>query len=460
MNYSATKLGALLATIAIIFALSYNTSVSAAGLLDDLLENVVESVSKEVIDSITKDSKSEKKSPTATALPSSNTSAKARTKSKTSKPISSRNKENHQQQNYKAWTASTDTTQDSHGEWITSCHIHTGGDGVSTIGAEISLRSVSLRTMPTVDFIETIYRGYERILQDKQKVTWVVNAKNQEFIYRGDTYTGHHDSGFPYAINRIEGNLDDGETLELFRAFAKGSKVTLYDYDSGKALHIASLSGFSASYLKASEWCNFSANNVLKVAPKATSEPNVPIGSLSRPNKAKDIRQQYQNWQASVQTFSTEDGDWVTNCSLRAGGEGTDSIQVFASWGDGLPPDAPLTVLFKAATARGYPTRLKDNDRVQWIIDSRYNQDQFNSTDTYAGYDKYGIPFAENIISADTDFLYSLAHGYEMNLHYGNASEILYTGSLLGFSNAYRKMSQWCGFSANSALHYTRTSSR
>lgn len=452
MNYSTTKLGALLATAATIFALSYNTSASAAGLLDDLLETVVESVSKEVIESITKESQSEKKNPIATPPPS-NTSTKTRTKPKATKPISSRNKENDQQQNYKAWTASINTTQNSDGEWITSCRIHTGGDGVSTIGAEISAGSVGLRTMPTVDFTETIYRGYGRILKEKQKVTWVVKAKNQEFSYRGDTYTGYDDTDFPYAINRIQGNLDDGETLELFRAFAKGNNVTLYDDDSGKALHTASLSGFSASYLKVSEWCSFSPENVLKVPPSATSEPSVPTASLLRPNKAKDIRHRYQDWQVSVQTFDTEDGDWITNCSMRSGGEGRDSIQLFATWGDGLPPDFPLTVRFKEAAARGYATRLKENDGVKWIINSRNNRDHFNSTNTYAGFDENGIPFAGNKISGDNDFLYALAHGYEMNLRYGNASKNLYTGSLLGFADAYGKMAQWCGFSANSALH-------
>jgi hypothetical protein len=453
MNYSTTKLGALLATTATVFALSYNASVSAAGLLDGLLEDVIESVSKEAIHSITKDSQSGAKSPTASSPPSSNTSTKTRTEPKTTKPIFPGKKENHQQQIYKAWTVSIDTTQDSDGEWISSCRIHTGGDGVSTIGAKVSAGSVGLRTMPTVDFTETIYRGSGRILKEKQKVTWVVNAKNQEFSYGGDTYTGYDDTDFPYAINRIEGNSDDGKTLELFRAFAKGNNVTLYDDDSGKALHTASLSGFSASYLKASEWCSFSPENVLKVPPSATSESSVTTASLSRPIKAKDIRQRYQDWQVSVETYDTEDGDWVTNCSMQSGGEGRDSIQLHTSWGDGHPPEYPLTATFKEATARGYATRLKENDRVKWIIDSRYNRDNFNSTDTFAGFDEYGIPSAENHISGDKDFLYALAHGYEMNLRYGNASKDLYTGSLLGFADAYGKMAQWCGFSANSALH-------
>ncbi|MEH6445301.1 MAG: hypothetical protein V7784_15510 [Oceanospirillaceae bacterium] len=453
MNYSTTKLGALLAATATIFTLSYNTSVSAAGLLDGLLEDVAESISKEVIDNITKESQSEAKIPIVTPPPSSNTSTQTRTKPKTTKPISSRNKENHQQQNYKAWTASINTIQDSAGTWITSCRIYTGGDGVSTIGAEISAGSVGLRTMPTVDFRETIYRGYGRILQEQQKVTWVVNAKNQKFSYRGDTYTGYDDADFPYAINSIQGNLDDGKTLELFRAFAKGNTVTLYDDDSGKALHTASLSGFSASYLKASEWCRFSPENVLKVPPSATSEASVATASLSRPNKAKDIRQVFQDWQVSVETYDTEDGDWVTNCAMRSGGEGKDSIQLHTSLGDAHPPEYPLTVMFKEATARGYATRLKENDRVKWVIDSRYNRDHFNSSDTFAGFDEDGIPFAENNINGDKDFLYALAHGYEMNLSYGNASKNLHTGSLLGFAAAYGKMAQWCGFSANSALN-------
>lgn len=451
MNNSTGKTTALLVTATAIFSLNYNTPVFSAGLFDDLLEAAVDSATKEIIDSITKSNQIAPKKPTVTPPAASNAAVNTKVKSTITR-YKRPTKANHQWKSYKDWSASVETKQDKDGEWITSCAIRTGGDGVSTIGAEISWGNGDPGTMPTVDFNETTYRHVKPMLQGKKEVTWVVSVKNQAFSYPGETYTGFHDSGIPYAINRIQGNINDGDTLELLRAFAKGSTVTLHDDQSDTDLHSASLSGFSASYRKVSEWCGFSPESVLTVAPSATSEQSVSTASLSRPNKAKNIREMYQNWQASVHTFDTVDGDWITNCSIQTGGEGMGSIHIRSSWGDGLPPDAPLTVRFKEATARGYPTRLKKNDNVHWIIDSRYNRDNFYSTYTDAGFNNDGIPYAENKISGNNEFLYSLGHGYSMNLRFGDASKDLYTASLNGFEGAYRRMSQWCGFSANSAL--------
>jgi len=94
---------------------------------------------------------------------------------------------------------------------------------------------------------------------------------------------------------------------------------------------------------------------------------------IPTPQLDKDLLETYQGWEASIQAYSSDDGDLVTSCSIRTGGNGSDAIQIYASKRDVLPPDAPLTVVFQEATARGLTTRLKENDRISWIIDSRHH---------------------------------------------------------------------------------------
>ncbi|WP_085905335.1 hypothetical protein [Kiloniella majae] len=171
-----------------------------------------------------------------------------------------------------------------------------------------------------------------------------------------------------------------------------------------------------------------------------------------RPAKEGILFEQYKDWQASADTFVTEDGELRTVCSIRTGGDGDSSITVSISNGDALPPYAMPYVEYQEATARGYPTQLQQNQAVLWIVNRADTSRSYEAT-AYIGIDNEGIPYA-NVSGngQELDILRGFAKGDKVVLLDDYSGGDLYVGSLSGFSAAYRKMAAWCGFSPDSVL--------
>jgi hypothetical protein len=467
MNGSMKKIKKISVVTTTFFALSYTTAAFSAGLFDNILESVVEKASKDIISGINGSNQNDTNELPPTQPPKATKNTK--TKPQKAKQVFTRpTKENHQQVTYKDWHATVDTVKDD-GEWLTSCSVSTGGDGVSVISAQIPWGNMDPGTGPTVDYNEVTYRNLPTGLQGKQEISWVVSTSKGSYNYRGETYTGHDDTGHPFAINRIQGNIDNGDSLKMLRAFAKGSTVTLYDDYSGGDIHTASLSGFSASYRKVSQWCGFSPDSVLKVAPsqsakvdtQTSSQTNTNISSTDasassipdrrRPRQERDLWQQYQDWQATVRTFETSGGDWVTDCSIYTGGDGDDVISLYISWDDALPPDFPLSISYDEAIAKGYATQLKGDEKVEWLVYSTNKRSRFASTHTSVGYND-GIPYASNSISGD-EILTAFAQEGKVVVKSAHSKQELYSASLAGFSAAYQQMANWCAFPADNILN-------
>jgi len=160
---------------------------------------------------------------------------------------------------YKDWSASTETVLSGGGDWVTSCEIHTGGDGDSSI----SVSQIWGEPMPSVVYSEATARGYATALQGEQEVTWAVSVGNEVRNFAGSSYTGVSESGIPFAENTVNSTYQGGEVGNILRAFAKGREVMLIDDYSGGDLHVGSLSGFTAAYRKMSLWCGFSVDKIL-----------------------------------------------------------------------------------------------------------------------------------------------------------------------------------------------------
>jgi len=446
MCYSKTKLSLWLTTTLAIFTLNFSHSVLAQSLFDNLLDAVVEQASKEVIDDLNGKTSTDK--PVVSPPPSQTTTNTPRNKPQLQRP----NRENHQRRSYKDWMATVSTIKNDRGAWITSCSIHTGGDGTSSISMEFLWGNRTHGTAPSITYSEATHRHMKTQLQGEQAVTWVVKTANSAFSYSGETSAGFDDSGIPFATNTVQGDVDRSPSLELLRAFAKGRKVTLYDDYSGGDLHKASLMGFSASYRQAAQWCGFSPNNVLNVAPDATV--NVVATPIS-PAKISpnNLNLTFSDWQASAHKFLTDGEDWVTHCAIHTGGNGTDSIMIYATSNDGLPPHAPLTVVYSEAVSHSASARLQPDDDVHWFVNSGSNKDRFSSRNTKTGYNQDGTSYAVNKVMAFEDTLYKFTQGNEVILRASNRNKSLHTASLKGFMDAYSKMAQWCGFSAEGVLN-------
>jgi len=180
---------------------------------------------------------------------------------------------------------------------------------------------------------------------------------------------------------------------------------------------------------------------------KVKVPPPAPV--YHRPRKAKQLWEQYKDWHAYVETFMSGGGDWVTNCSIRTGGDGGDSIRTGLTWGEPLS-----SVTYSEATARGYATRLQGKQEVTWAVRRGSKISRYKG-ETHAGHDDSGIPFATNTVTRnylDDDnkvlrLFRDFAKGREVVIVDDYSGGDLYVGSLSGFSAAYRRMSVWCGFS-------------
>ena len=266
MYRSNSTSGTILSTAFMLMALSYSSSVFSAGLFDDLLETAIDNISKEVINSIDKKSTNTPKEVKATKT----TVNKAPTKSNVSQAKRKRpNEEHHDWVSYKDWSTSIATFK-MQGKWTTICSVSTGALGNKGINIEIPWGSIAPTTMPEVVYFETVQANQITIFKHKQEVEWRIYSKRDDYSFQTHAFAGIDSSGNRYADSKILNNLDAKKSLQLLRAFAKGNTLALSDRYSGVELHTASLSGFSAAYLKAADWCAFSADSVLKVAPSST----------------------------------------------------------------------------------------------------------------------------------------------------------------------------------------------
>ncbi|NRA15435.1 MAG: hypothetical protein HRU04_08055 [Oceanospirillaceae bacterium] len=189
-------------------------------------------------------------------------------------------------------------------------------------------------------------------------------------------------------------------------------------------------------------------------APVVQAKLPPPAPVYHRPRKAKQLWEQYKDWNAYVETFMSGGGDWVTNCSIHTGGDGSDSISTGLTWGEPLS-----SVTYSEATARGYATRLQREQKVTWAV-RRGSKIRKYQGETDTGHDNTGIPYATNTVytnyNDDDDKVLRLfrdfAKGREVVLVDDSTGADLYIASLSGFSAAYRKMSVWCGFSSDPVL--------
>jgi hypothetical protein len=187
-------------------------------------------------------------------------------------------------------------------------------------------------------------------------------------------------------------------------------------------------------------------------APKVVQQPKAKVKQYRRPQKEQRLWVRYKDWVASSDTLLSGGGDWVTECRIHTGGDGDSTISVSQMWGEPEP-----SIVFSEATARGYPTQLQGQQEVSWKVlvgNKAYNF--AGTTDT--GVSESGIPYAENTVNStyqggETNrILTAFARGSKVLLMDEYSGGDLYTGSLSGFTAAYRKMSEWCGFSVDKVL--------
>lgn len=158
------------------------------------------------------------------------------------------------------------------------------------------------------------------------------------------------------------------------------------------------------------------------------------------PASASEQWWEYRDWRVHVATVDTGEDLRVT-CRAATGGDGDPVLAIEISNGDVLPPSMFPPVAIEEYAPRGYATLLQDGDTVRFVLDSG----SFGEGYVRAGHDA-GIPFAVGV-SDEMDtlaLLQGMRRGDRLAVFRGG--DLVYTASLAGFTAAYGKVAEQCGF--------------
>ena len=167
-----------------------------------------------------------------------------------------------------------------------------------------------------------------------------------------------------------------------------------------------------------------------------------PIGGFAQAEAQSDWQYwDYRDWSVAVESYDTGE-DWRVNCTAWTGGDGMPTLRIEVSNGDVLPPYSyPAPTLHETAP-RGYDTMMHDGDRVLFEFDLDTVTEGFVT----AGYDDDGILNA-TVQAHEADSLWllqTMRHGDTLWVTLDG--EVVYGASLSGFTAAYGKIAEQCGF--------------
>jgi hypothetical protein len=147
-------------------------------------------------------------------------------------------------------------------------------------------------------------------------------------------------------------------------------------------------------------------------------------------------------WTAAAAGVDTGE-DYRVTCQIRTGGDGDPVLMATITNGDATPPDAwPMMTLVEWAP-RGHATLMQNGDRVRLTFDDGFAL----AMEATAGVDDGGIPVA--VATIDERFAPTILSAMRRSLTV--AAQVgdtpLRTFSLRGFTAAYGRMAEACGFS-------------
>jgi hypothetical protein len=155
---------------------------------------------------------------------------------------------------YKDWNVSVElvpSEEDDHKQ----CTIFTGGDGLPRVSATFfSGDAGPPYSFPEVKVEERAIRGYATVMKNGDPVSFMFDDGS---VVRGVAEADFDEDGFAFAFGRIA----QQDNLAALQAMRRNSEVLVSGSDY--AVTTASLSGFSAAYLKMSEICGFSTEGVM-----------------------------------------------------------------------------------------------------------------------------------------------------------------------------------------------------
>lgn len=163
---------------------------------------------------------------------------------------------------------------------------------------------------------------------------------------------------------------------------------------------------------------------------------------------AEEFFWSHKDWHVTVTPKESEEDDHSI-CRATTGGDGDPYLHVEYFTGDAGPPDAYPTVIFQDYAPRGYQTMLRQHGDVDFTFsDGQSYRGLAEDLITDEGLmEAYASPLqAEDNLAT----LKAMRRKNQMVIIYEGTP--YYTASLQGFSAAYRKLAEVCGFSVTGVL--------
>ncbi|SDT95501.1 hypothetical protein [Stappia sp. ES.058] len=168
---------------------------------------------------------------------------------------------------------------------------------------------------------------------------------------------------------------------------------------------------------------------------------------VSLPAQASSEYFTYKDWTVLIEQLDTGE-DLRTTCKMWTGGDGDPTVEIALSDGDALPPTIYPGVSLMERAYRGQATVLNDGDQVNFVFDDGDSV----TAGVQAGFDPDGYAFARTQF-AEVDKQRALqamrANGI---IDIVGPEGTFYTASLNGFTAAYIKLAEQCGFTTQGVI--------
>lgn len=171
------------------------------------------------------------------------------------------------------------------------------------------------------------------------------------------------------------------------------------------------------------------------------------LALISSTALADDFYWSHKDWSVSVQKVPSEEDDHDL-CKASTGGDGEPFVYIEFFTGDAGPPYSYPALTVNEYAPRGYKTLLQDGDTVSFAFDDGtvFQGSVQGGLNDDGLYDAFGMPPQDKGLQV----LQAMRRNNTMTISGGD--RVLYTASLSGFSAAYGKMADVCGFSTEGVL--------
>ncbi|MDE4173442.1 hypothetical protein PXK01_04700 [Phaeobacter sp. PT47_59] len=151
---------------------------------------------------------------------------------------------------------------------------------------------------------------------------------------------------------------------------------------------------------------------------------------------------EYDDWQVWVEETDTGE-DLRRSCTAWTGGDGEPVLRLEISNGDAGPPYVYPYPSLSETAPRHYKTQMQDGQHVQFVTDTG----AVFSTTAEARFNEEGLFEAHAVLNLADNLptLQAMKQGSHMEIRTGG--NMVFRASLAGFTAAYGKMMDSCGFS-------------